>query len=137
MPVARRSLPAARFARVILFCHASHENRKHQGYDYATVDQQFDNAAFKFLGGFADGQRQGGTNRKNVSDGCDDADDQESTELVEAGVEPGNNGPRNLQDDDYKQNVIDGLEHAVWVEGRGGYKSLNSENYCSKSDQEQ
>jgi hypothetical protein len=51
-----------------------------------------------------------------VSHGCNNANDEKVLQLKDTVGVAGNNRSQNFKNDDYEENVIDGLDHSGWKE---------------------
>jgi hypothetical protein len=51
-----------------------------------------------------------------VSHGCDNANDEKVLQLKDTVGVSGDNRSQNFKNDDYEENVIDGLDHSGWKE---------------------
>ena len=72
-----------------------------------------------------------------MSNGCDDADNQELIELEYAIGKARDNGAQNLENDDDKEDVIDALDHSIGKEGGCLYEALDAEEEGSDADGEE
>jgi len=69
-----------------------------------------------------------------MTDCCDDADDQELIELIDAIGEARDNGSQDFKNDHDEEHVVDALDHAVWKEGKCSEEAFDAEVEGTDSD---
>jgi hypothetical protein len=109
-------------------CGLGEEDRKDQRHDDGGANPQLNDGSIKGLSWLLCSQCHGGADGQNVSHRSDDAYDEEVLKLEHTVGVAGDNGAKNLQDDDDEQDVIDGLNHPHGKERPRGEDTDDTKN---------